>query len=153
MDNIGYVKNVILAALATAGTFAANTLGGWDAALELLVGLMAADYLTGLIVAGVFKRSGKSESGTLESRAGFKGLLRKGTVLLLVWISALLDRTIGTAYIRTAVCFFFAGNEGLSILENTALMGVPYPSFIKDALEALRDQGDSGSVNNGAGGA
>lgn len=142
MENVVHIKNAVLAALAALGTFVANALGGWDAALQVLIGLMAADYVTGLIVAGVFKRSGKSETGALESRAGFKGLVRKCTILMLVWVAAMLDRLTGAAYIRTAVCLFFIGNEGLSILENTALMGVPYPAFIKNALEAMRDKGD-----------
>ena len=142
MENVVHIKNAVLAALAALGTFVANALGGWDAALQVLIGLMAADYVTGLIVAGVFKRSGKSETGALESRAGFKGIVRKCTILMLVWVAAMLDRLTGAAYIRTAVCLFFIGNEGLSILENTALMGVPYPAFIKNALEAMRDKGD-----------
>ena len=142
MENVVHIKNAVLAALAAFGTFVANALGGWDAALQVLIGLMAADYVTGLIVAGVFKRSGKSETGALESRAGFKGLVRKCMILMLVWVATMLDRLTGAAYIRTAVCLFFIGNEGLSILENTALMGVPYPAFIKNALEAMRDKGD-----------
>ena len=142
MENVVHIKNAVLAALAAFGTFVANALGGWDAALQVLIGLMAADYVTGLIVAGVFKRSGKSETGALESRAGFKGIVRKCTILMLVWVAAMLDRLTGAAYIRTAVCLFFIGNEGLSILENTALMGVPYPAFVRNALEAMRDKGD-----------
>ena len=147
MENVVHIKNAVLAALAAFGTFVANALGGWDAALQVLIGLMAADYVTGLIVAGVFKRSGKSETGALESRAGFKGLVRKCMILMLVWVATMLDCLTGAAYIRTAVCLFFIGNEGLSILENTALMGVPYPDFIKNALEAMRDKGDGGKAD------
>ena len=147
MENVVHIKNAVLAALAAFGTFVANALGGWDAALQVLIGLMAADYVTGLIVAGVFKRSGKSETGALESRAGFKGIVRKCTILMLVWVAAMLDRLTGAAYIRTAVCLFFIGNEGLSILENTALMGVPYPAFVRNALEAMRDKGDGGKAD------
>ena len=110
MENVVHIKNAVLAALAALGTFVANALGGWDAALQVLIGLMAADYVTGLIVAGVFKRSGKSETGALESRAGFKGLVRKCTILMLVWVATMLDRLTGAAYIRTAVCLFFIGN-------------------------------------------
>lgn len=147
MEHVVPIKNVVLAALATAGTFIANGLGGWDAALMVLIYFMAADYLTGFLVAAVFKRSPKSAAGALESRAGFKGLVRKGVVLLFVFLAALLDKLAGADYIRTAVCLFFIGNEGLSILENTALMGVPYPAFIKNALEAMKDKGDSGKYN------
>lgn len=138
-------KNGVLAALAAAGAFFAEMLGGWDGALKLLLGLMAADYLTGLAVAGIFHRSGKSESGTLSSKAGFKGLCRKGAVLLVIWIAALLDQAMGVSYTRTAVCFFFAGNEGLSLVENLGLMGAPFPSFLTKALEALREKGDEGN--------
>lgn len=135
-------KNWVLAAAAAVGSALAGALGGWDAALQLLLAMMAADYLTGVLVAAVWKRSGKSRSGRLDSRAGFKGLCRKGTVFVLVWVGAMLDGTMGMAYVRTAVCLFFVGNEGLSLLENLGLMGVPFPRFLKDALEALREEGD-----------
>lgn len=138
------IKNSVLAALAAVGAAAANSLGGWDALLELLVALMAADYLTGMVVAAVFKRSSKSESGALDSRAGFLGLIRKCAVLVLVYIAVLLDAAADTHYIRSAVVLFFAGNEGLSLLENLGLMGVPYPRFMRDMLQALRDKGDGG---------
>lgn len=142
MDRVVNIKNVVLGALAAAGAVLTEHLGGWDVALQVLVGFMAADYLTGLVVAGVFKCSAKSESGALESRAGFKGLVRKGGVLLLVYLAVLLDKATGAEYIRTAVCFFFIANEGLSILENLGLMGVPYPKFLKNMLQALKDKND-----------
>ena len=143
MDAI-HIKNGVLAALAAVGTFVAHALGGWDAAMQSLVALMAADYLTGVLVAAVWKRSNKSETGALDSKAGFKGLLKKGMILLLVWLGVLLDNAMGASYIRTAVVLFFVGNEGLSLLENLGLMGVPFPAFLKAALEALRDKGDAG---------
>lgn len=136
------IKNVVLAAAAGAGSVLAHALGGWDAALKLLVAMMAADYLTGMVVAAVFKRSNKSQSGALDSRAGFVGLIRKCTILLLVWIGVMLDNAIGAGYVRTAICIFFIGNEGLSLLENVGLMGVPFPAFLKNMLEALKEQGD-----------
>ncbi len=91
-----------------------------------------------------WKRSTKSESGALSSVAGFKGLVKKGTVLLVVWVSVLLDKALGMDFIRTMVILFFAGNEGLSLLENLGLMGVPLPAFLKRMLEDLREQGDEG---------
>lgn len=144
MDNILYIKNVVLGAVALVGSAVANALGGWDAALEVLIALMAADYVTGVLVAAIWQRSSKSESGALDSRAGFKGLCKKCVVLLLVWIAVLLDQAMGVAYVRTAVVLFFIGNEGLSLLENIGLMGVPFPSFLKNALEALKEKGDGG---------
>lgn len=139
------VKNGILASVATAATVLIEALGGWDGSLKLLLGMMAADYITGLLVAGVWKKSNKSESGALSSKAGFKGLCRKGAILLVVWVGTLLDEALGVSYVRTALCLFFVGNEGLSLLENLGLMGLNYPDFLRKALESLHDQ------NNNAG--
>lgn len=110
----------------------------------LLVGMMVADYITGVLVATFWKNSNKSETGALSSKAGFKGICKKGVILLVVWIGTLLDAATGTQYIRTAVVLFFVGNEGISLLENIGLMGMPYPAFIKKSLEALREQGSNG---------
>lgn len=142
------IKNGILAGLAVFGSFAANALGGWDAAMQVLVALMVADYITGVLVAAVWHKSSKSSSGTLNSVAGFKGILKKCAILALVWIGVLLDAATGANYIRTAVVLFFIGNEGISLLENLGLMGVPYPAFLRKALEALHDQGDKGGNAN-----
>lgn len=139
------IKNCILAGLAVFGSFATNALGGWDASLQVLIALMVADYITGVLVAAVWHKSSKSSSGTLNSVAGFKGILKKCAILLLVWIGVLLDNATGANYIRTAVVLFFIGNEGISLLENLGLMGVPYPTFLKKALEALHDRGDKGN--------
>ena len=138
------VKNGVLASLAAVGSWIANSLGGWDASLQVLIALMVADYITGVLVAAVWHKSSKSSSGTLNSVAGFKGILKKCAILLLVWIGVLLDQALGSAYARTAVVLFFVGNEGISLLENLGLMGVPFPAFLRRALEALRDQGDKG---------
>lgn len=138
------VKNGVLAALAAVGSWIANSLGGWDASLQVLIALMVTDYITGVLVAAVWHKSSKSSSGTLNSVAGFKGILKKCMILMLVWIGVLLDNATGASYIRMAVILFFIGNEGISLLENLGLMGVPFPAFLRRALEALRDQGDKG---------
>lgn len=138
------IKNGVLAAFAFIGSFVANALGGWDAAMQVLVALMVADYITGVLVAAVWHKSSKSSSGTLNSVAGFKGILKKCAILLLVWLGVLLDQALGSAYVRTAVILFFIGNEGLSLLENLGLMGVPYPAFLQRTLEALHDKGNKG---------
>lgn len=143
MENAIKLKNFILTAVAMLGSMIINLLGGWDTTLHTLIAAMAADYLTGLVVAGVFHRSGKTDNGALESRASFKGLIRKCVILLLVFLGALLDSATGNDLARTAVCLFFTANEGLSILENVGLMGVPYPTFLKNMLEVLRRQADS----------
>ena len=87
---------------------------------------MVTDYLTGLIVAGVFKKSPKTENGALESKAGWKGLCRKGMTLLYVLVAAQLEKMTGTDIIRNAVIIGFIANEALSILENGGLMGIAY---------------------------
>ena len=108
---------------------------------------MGIDYLTGLLVAGVFHNSSKSETGALESRAGWKGLCRKGVTLLIVMIAARLDLILGTTVIRDAVVIAFVANETISIVENAGLMGVPIPAAIIraiDVLNAKAQQGEGG---------
>lgn len=139
------IKNGVFAAAAATGGLIANALGGWDVLLEVLVGMMAADYLTGLLIAAIWRKSNKSESGALDSEASFKGLVRKCTILLLVYIAVGLDAAIGTHYIRSAVLIFYIGNEGLSLLENLCIMGIPHPGFLEDVLQVLKDRGDGGN--------
>lgn len=138
------VREAVLGVLAMAGSAVIGALGGWDSALQTLIFCMAADYLSGMVVAGVFKRSDKSGDGALDSRAGFKGLCKKGAELGLVLIGARLDGLLGGDWARNAVILFLIGNEGLSVLENLGLMGAPYPAFLQNALEVLRKQGDAG---------
>ena len=99
---------------------------------------MIADYITGLIVAGVFHTSTKTDTGTLESRAGWKGLCRKCMTLLYVLIAYRLDLLIGKHYIRDAVIIAFTINELISLTENAGLMGIPMPQVIKNAIDILQ---------------
>lgn len=144
MDAVA-VKNAVLCFFAAAGSVIANALGGWDSALRVLVAMMIADYVTGVLVALIWHKSNKTDDGTLSSKAGFKGLCKKGVIILIVWLAVLLDDAMGANYVRTAVILFFIGNEGLSLFENVGLMGMPYPAFLKKALQALRDKGDNGN--------
>lgn len=140
-----------LTALSAAGAWIASALGGWDAALQTLCILMAADYLCGLACALVWHRSSKSADGAFESRASLKGLLRKGGILLVVLISARLDQAALTGgYVRTAVILFFVANEGFSILENLGIMGVPMPAALKRAFSALRSREDGEGEGKGS---
>ena len=134
------MKQTLFAIIGIIGSFIANLLGGWDMALQTLVLFMAVDYITGLIVAGVFKKSTKTENGALESKAGFKGLCKKGMVLLYVLVATQVDRFTETTFIRDAVVIGFVANEALSILENGGLMGVPYPKKLKDAIAVLKNK-------------
>ena len=116
--------------------------GGWSNGMTTLVLFMTIDYITGLMVAGVFKKSTKTDTGALESRAGFKGLCRKGTVLLIVLVACRLDIMLRTTFVRDACVVAFCANEGLSIVENCGLMGVPVPAVIVRAVEVLKKKGD-----------
>jgi len=127
-----------LGVIAGVGGFLSQMLGGWDMLLQVLIVIMAVDVITGWIVAGIFHKSPKTETGALDSKIGFKGLFKKFSVLLLILVATQLDKAIGGSFSRTAVILFFCGNEGLSILENLALMGIEYPAFLKNALEALK---------------
>ena len=129
------------------GGFVAKALGGWDAALQTLVCVMAADYVTGLLVSALWQKSKKSVNGALDSGVCYKGLVKKGMMLVLVWLGAMLDTVTGSDFVRTAVCFFFIANESLSILENTALMGVPYPAAVKNMLDVMKQQVGEGAGN------
>ena len=132
------MKNIICAIFGIVGSFVASVFGGWSAALSTLLIFMAIDYMSGLIVAGVFHTSPKSDNGTLESRAGWKGLIRKCMTLLAVLIGARLDILLGTAYIKDALVIAFCVNELLSIIENWGLMGLPMPKVMSDAVELLK---------------
>lgn len=124
------------------GSGIAALFGGWDVSLQCLLWFMAIDYISGLIVAGVFRKSNKTEAGGLESRAGFKGLCRKAAVLALVLMAHYLDMVVGTGFARDAVCIGFIVNEGLSILENVGLMGITYPAAIRKALDVLSQRAE-----------
>ena len=113
-------------------------IGEWDGALITLLLFMAADWITGLTVAGVFHRSPKSRNGALESRIGLKGLCRKGAMLLVVLIAYRLDLMAGLhGVLRTAAIGALVCNEALSVLENVGLMGVKYPEIINRVIRQL----------------
>ena len=135
-------SQVISAMIGAIGALFTSLFGGWDTGMTTLIIFMAIDYLAGLVVAGVFKQSQKSDSGALESRAGWKGLCRKGMSLLFVLIAYRLDLMIGTDYIRDAVVIGFCANELISIVENAGHMGLPLPKPIMKALDVLRDKAE-----------
>lgn len=137
------MKVKILSLLGCAGSVIASLFGGWDAALVTLLIFMGIDYVTGLIVAGVFHTSEKTEKGTLESRAGWKGLCRKGVTLLVVLVACRLDLMMGSNFIRDAVVIAFVVNETISIIENAGLMGIPIPAVITKAIEVLKKKAES----------
>lgn len=133
-------KTIICTIFGAAGGFVAQLFGGWTEDVVTLVCFMGVDFVMGLLLAGVFHKSNKSENGNLNSRAGWKGLCKKGVTLLFVLISHRLDISLGTSYIRTATIIGFIANEIISIVENAGLMGIPLPNVIIKAIDILKKE-------------
>ena len=132
------MKQTICTLFGVVGAAASWAFGGWDAAMAALMICMAVDYLSGSIVALVFHKSNKSETGAYNSSYGLKGLCKKGLMLLFVLVAVQIDRILGTSYVRDAVCIGFCTNEILSIIENLGLAGIPMPQAVLKALEQLQ---------------
>ena len=137
------MKSGITTVIGVIGGMITSLFGGWDAALVTLIIFMGVDYVTGLIVAGVFHNSEKTKNGALESRAGWKGLCRKGVTLLVVLVACRLDLVMGSNFIRDAVVIAFIANETISIIENAGLMGIPIPAAIMRAIDILKNKAES----------
>jgi toxin secretion/phage lysis holin len=131
------MKQILCALIGIIGNIITILFGGWDTAIGTLILFMAIDFFSGLAVAGIFHNSQKTETGTLESKAGRKGLCRKCMTLLFVLIAHRLDLSLGTHYIRDTVIIGFMANELISIVENAGLMGLPLPAAIINAIDIL----------------
>ena len=136
------IKIFILSGVACAGAAIASLFGGWNGAMTTLVILMLIDYVTGIIVAGVFHNSPKCSGGALSSAVGFKGICRKFVILLIVVVACRVDLLLNTTIIRDATCIGFCVNELVSITENAGLMGIPLPRKLVEAIEVLRGAND-----------
>lgn len=136
------MKEMICTSIGLLGSVFAGLFGGWDMGLATLCIFMLVDYITGLVCAGVFHKSKKSETGALESRACFKGLVRKGVTLLIVLVAHRLDMVTGMNYLRDAVCIAFIVSEAISIIENYGLMGGWVPPVLLKAIDALKKRSD-----------
>ena len=129
--------NTIQVVFAAVGGWLGYFLGGCDGLLYALLAFVVVDYITGVMCA--------ISDHTLSSEVGFKGICRKVLIFLLVGIANILDaQVIGTgSVLRTAVIFFYISNEGVSLLENAAHLGLPVPEKIKIVLEQLHDRAES----------
>lgn len=132
--------NTIQLIFAGVGGWLGYFLGGWDGMLYALLAFVAVDYITGVMCAIVDKR--------LSSAVGFKGICRKVLIFLLVGIANILDvQVIGTgSVLRTAVIFFYISNEGISLIENAAHLGLPVPEKVRAVLEQLHDRAEETEV-------
>lgn len=130
--------------LINAFTSFTDLLGGWDAFLESLIILMILDYITGLFCSLIFKKSPKTEDGTYSSQIGLKGIIYKIGIIMIVLISDRVDVMLfNNEHMCKAVILFFIVHEGLSIIENWGIMGLPLPSFLKDAFDSLKNKSNS----------
>lgn len=121
--------------VAALGTFASLYLGGWDVALKLLIFLMIADYITGVL--------GAIKSKSMNSDIMFWGGVRKGIVLMVIAIASMCDQWVGSndPIFRTLALYFYVGREGLSVVENIGIIGVPLPVALTQFLEQLQEKG------------
>ena len=139
----------VFTVIGTFGATVANLFGGWDSALTTLCLFMCIDYVMGLCVAAFFKKSKKSKGGGLDSKAGWKGLLKKGVTLLVVLVACRLEIVTGIDFIRDAVVIAYIANETISITENAGLMGVAIPKPILKAIDILKQkEGEGESEDN-----
>ena len=136
--NYGTKGAGISAAVAAVGTFFAGLLGGWDFMMKALIWAMALDVLLGLLCG--------AKSRAIDSRIMLWGGINKVLVLVFVGFGVVLDQSIGLGepYIRTVVICFYLGREGLSIVENSAKLGLPWPGFLTALLGQMKERGDSG---------
>ena len=144
--NIGEIWDKVLKMTALASGAIAGAMGGLDTLLIVLCYMMAIDYVTGWLC-GAMGKSPKTEGGKLDSKTGWNGLLKKAVILIVVFMAAQLDRIMpdGTQIFRDAMAMFYIANEGLSITENLVIIGVPFPAFIKKALEQMKQKNDEGA--------
>lgn len=133
-------ESILKISVGCIGGFIASMLGGWDTSLTTLVVFMMIDYITGLIVAGIFKNSLKTVSGTLQSGVCFEGICKKCMVLFFVFIACRLDLMLNSNIVRDAVVVGYIVNETISIIENAGLMGIPVPTIIKKSIEILKNE-------------
>ena len=127
------MKEICNSVIAVICTGLVYLLGGFDVALTGLLVAIVLDYVSGMIRSFIKK--------DLSSRVGFKGIIKKVSILLIVMLAVLVDRVTGeTGAIRTLVIYYFVANEGLSVLENLGQAGVPVPQNIKKALKALKKE-------------
>lgn len=131
--NINMKEEAFCLILADIGTVLLFIFGGWDIALQCLLIAIVIDYISGLIKA--------FNSKTLDSKIGIKGILKKFGILCIVALSVVVDRITGeSGAVRTLVIYYFVANEGLSILENLSIAGLPIPQSIKKSLQALKKE-------------
>lgn len=135
MSKLNEIGQSIVVGFAAIGTCISSFLGGWDLLLKALVVFIVVDYVTGVICAIVEHK--------LNSKIGFKGIAKKFLILAIVGLAFMLDKAVGTNVLRNMAILFYIANEGISILENSTKIGVPYPQKLKDILDQLKKENEN----------
>lgn len=139
-------QNIIVTVSGFVGGLITALFGGWDSSLTTLFAFGCVDFVTGVIVALVFKKSPKTASGGLKSSKMAEGLFRKIMIFILVAVGHRIDLMFGTEYIMSGICIAFMVNELISIVENAGLMGVPIPEVLKKAIDILDSKKEDESI-------
>ena len=141
MEKTTLIKTGFYTFICTMGGVLGNLFGGWDKLIIALITCSIIDYLSGGAVAIVFKNSPKTETGGAQSNVGFKGLVKKFFIYLIIVVIVQIDTVVGSnGFIRNAVIIGFMVNEVLSIVENAGLMGIPMPDTVKNAIDILKSK-------------
>lgn len=135
------MDKVLASLVGVSGTIVSFLIGDWSAGLLILASLMTFDFVTGLMKAAYFK--------TLSSKVGFKGVMKKFAILIVVMVANLADTFIGNQdpIFKTMAIYFYVAIEGISLVENLKLIGLPIPSFITQFFAQLKEKGDSNPSN------
>lgn len=141
LPDISSVSSVI----GMVGGVVSSLFGGWDGFLQGLVLFMVVDWVLGVVNAAIFKKSTKTSSGGYSSDVGFKGLVKKGVILVMVLVAARIDAILGVSVVRDAVCIAYLANELASIIETIGQMGIPIPAPIEKAIDILQAKGEDTS--------
>lgn len=139
LNGLATLKNYICASLGAFGALVFGVLGGYTPTLQFLLGAMIADYVIGIIIA-VLKLSNKTETGGLNSAVGFRGLIKKCGILVMVWIGYQVDVTFNLNIARHMIILGFLANEVISVIENLGLLGVVKNDAVIKMIDILKKQ-------------
>lgn len=138
------MKAYFITAFGVIGAIFTSLFGEWNEALTTLCVFMLADYILGVTLSFVFKKSPKTKSGGLNSTVGFKGIIKKITMLLIVLIGSRADILLNVNFIQQGIVYTFIANELISIVENIGLMGIPLPNVVTKAIDLLTEHSKGG---------
>ncbi|MZK51883.1 phage holin family protein [Clostridium beijerinckii] len=133
------IKGIFYGTICIAGGFLGPLLGGWDKLIYALIICSIIDYFSGGAVALIFKNSPKTETGAAKSNVGFKGLVKKIFIYLMIIVVVQIDIVVNSnGFLRNAAILGFMANEVLSIVENLGLMGIKMPDAVTNAIDILK---------------